>query len=108
MQRINMIANDEQFLDETLELAGFNPEIDDFEFLKENLRPLLDERINLKLLQRMSEKNRNMFMGRLANDDSVTSEEIDEFLRYAIPDLDDFMADIYIEFQNEYLQNFKS
>ncbi|MDR0860634.1 MAG: DUF5663 domain-containing protein [Candidatus Peribacteria bacterium] len=102
------ITNDEQFLDETLTLAGFDPERDDFELLKEELLPLLEERITLKIYQALpTEEDRKAFDKMMTSDEEVDSEVINDFFTSKIPNFDDFMADIYIEFQDEYLEAMK-
>jgi hypothetical protein len=102
------IANDELFLDETLTLAGFNAEEDDFELLKEELRPLLEERIILKIYQALPmEADRAEFDRLMTSDEEVGSDEIDAFFRAKIEDFDDFMGEVYAEFQAEYLEAMK-
>jgi hypothetical protein len=95
-------------LDETLSLAGFIPEEDDFELLKEDLRPLLEERITLKLYEALpSDEDREKFDVFMTSDDEVASAEIEEFFTSRIPNFDDFMGQVYVDFQNEYLEVMK-
>ncbi|MDR2189983.1 MAG: hypothetical protein LBP53_02050 [Candidatus Peribacteria bacterium] len=102
------ITNDEQFLDQLLVLAGFNPEEDDFDFLKDDLRPLLSERITLKLYAALpTEEDRATFDTMMTADDETKTEELYAFLISRIPHFDDFMANIYQEFQAEYLEAMK-
>lgn len=102
------ITSDELFLDETLSLAGFDPERDDFDLLKEELLPLLEERITLKIYQALpTEEDRKAFDEMMTSDEEVDSDTIDEFFTSRIQNFDDFLADIYIEFQDEYLEAMK-
>ncbi|MDR0282020.1 MAG: hypothetical protein LBI53_01490 [Candidatus Peribacteria bacterium] len=102
------LADDEQFLDELLTTAGFNPEEDDFDFLKKDLRPLLSERITLKLYEALpTEGGRAEFDTMMTADEEVAPEILYAFFIARIPHFDDFMANIYLEFQNEYLEAMK-
>ncbi|GHV27130.1 hypothetical protein FACS1894176_08720 [Bacteroidia bacterium] len=95
-------------MDETLTLAGFDPERDDFELLKEELFPLLEERITLKIYQALpTEEDRAKFDEIMTSDEEVDSEVIDNFFTSRIPNFDDFLADVYIKFQDEYLEAMK-
>jgi hypothetical protein len=102
------ISDDEQFLDELLVTAGFNPQEDDFDLLKEDLRPLLSERITLKLYGMLpSEADRAAFDAMMTSDDDVAFEQLYDFLTTRIPDFDEAMDAIYLEFQHEYLEAMK-
>jgi hypothetical protein len=102
-------TNDEQFLDELLTLAGFNAKEDDFDLLKEDLRPLLSERIILKLYEALPElTDRQAFDEMMTKDEDLPTKEIHEFLSSKIPNLNDTMTKIYLEFQDEYLDAMKS
>ncbi|MDR2415055.1 MAG: DUF3352 domain-containing protein [Candidatus Peribacteria bacterium] len=105
----DLITNDEQFLDELLTLAGFNAEQDDFELLKEDLRPLLSERIMLKIYAALpSDADRQTFDEMMTKDEEVSTEKLYEFLTSRIPNFNDFMTDMYLEFQKEYLEAMKA
>ncbi|MDR0369307.1 MAG: DUF5663 domain-containing protein [Candidatus Peribacteria bacterium] len=92
-------------MDETLTLAGFDSKEDDFELLKEDLRPLLEERIILKIYQALpTDEDRSAFDEMMTSDEDVASEVIDEFFTSRIPHFDDFMGEVYLEFQDEYLE----
>ncbi|MDR0650784.1 MAG: hypothetical protein LBG59_05280 [Candidatus Peribacteria bacterium] len=102
------VMNDEQFLDELLTLAGFT-EQDDFEILKEDLRPLLSDRIILKIYEALPhDTDRKTFDEMMTKEEEVTTDEIYGFLQSKITNFDDFMANIYLEFQNEYLEAMKA
>ena len=51
-----MNIEQEQFLNDTLVMAGFDPKVDDFEMLKEDMRPILDEYIELNLYKFLNDK----------------------------------------------------
>jgi hypothetical protein len=53
-----MNIEQEQFLNDTLVMAGFNPEEDDFDMLKEDMRPILEEYIELNLYKFLNEEQR--------------------------------------------------
>jgi len=102
------LTNDEQFLDELLTTAGFNFEEDDFDFLKEDLRPILSERITLKLYEALpTQEDRAEFDVMMTADEEIAPEILYAFFIARIPNFDNFMADIYLEFQNEYLEAMK-
>jgi hypothetical protein len=73
--------------------------------LKEDLRPLLEERIILKIYQALpTDEDRSAFDEMMTSDEDVASEVIDEFFTSRIPHFDDFMGEVYLEFQDEYLE----
>jgi hypothetical protein len=43
----------------------------------------------------------------MTSDDEIDSEVIDNFFTSRIPNFDDFLAEVYIEFQDEYLEAMK-
>ena len=51
----------EKFLNDTLVLAGFNPEEDDFDLLKEDMRPVLNEFLILNLYSMLPESEKIEF-----------------------------------------------
>lgn len=104
----NHITDEEQFLDDLLTTAGFNPEEDDFDLLKEDLRPLLADRITLRLYEALpAEKDRATFDEMMTSEEEVATEVLYAFFIARIPHFDDFMTTIYLEFQNEYLEAMK-
>ncbi|MDD2537221.1 MAG: hypothetical protein PHU61_01870 [Candidatus Absconditabacteria bacterium] len=101
---------EEQFLDETLELAGFDPEEDDFELLKEDLRPLLEERVMLKLYAALPTEEDRAAFDKLLDESEEGEEEGDEvfaFLSEKIGNVEEYIVSIYTEFQTEYLEAMK-
>jgi hypothetical protein len=102
------VESDELFLDETLALAGFDPKEDDFALLKEDLRPLLEERIALKVYEALpSDEDRAKFDEFMTSDEETNPAEIEEFFTSKIPNFDDFMGQVYVDFQHEYLEVMK-
>ena len=80
-----MNIEQEQFLNDTLIMAGFDPKEDDFEILKEDMRPVLDEYIELNLYKFLNDqekfeydslenKNLNYFKDRITNFDNILAE----------------------------------
>lgn len=93
------------FLNDTLQRAGFNPLEDDFELLREDLEPVLQERVMLRLLSALpTEDNRNKVMELL---DTWKWEEAFDMMEEMIPNYEDLLGDIYQEFQDEYLEGMK-
>ena len=92
----------EKFLDELIKKAWFSEEA--ASLLKEDLRPILEERIMLYIYKELEESQA----------DEVTKlfkaekyDEINKFLRKCIPNYDDFIMEIYAQFEDEYLENFE-
>lgn len=89
----------EEFLNDTLVMAGFDPTEDDFDMLKEDMRPILNESIELNLYKLLNVEEQ-------AEYDVLPDWERLNFLMEKIPDFDKKLADIYINWQNEYLESF--
>ena len=97
-------TTDDQFLDELLVTAGFDPKEDDLEILKQDLLPVLEEKIILKLYEALpTQEDRERFDTIMTTDEEIASEGLHDFFVEKIPNFDDFMADVYLEFQEEYL-----
>ena len=90
-----MNIEQEQFLNETLVMAGFDPKEDDFEMLKEDMRPILDEYIELNLYKFLNEEQR-MEYDRLENKNL-------KFFKDRIANFDNILAQLHIIRQKEYL-----
>ena len=86
----------EKFLNDTLILAGFNPEEDDFDLLKEDMRPILNEFLILNLYSMLSENEKIEF-------DWSDNKDI-SFFTDKIKDFDNILWDLYIKRQNKYVQ----
>lgn len=97
-------AFQEQFLDELIQEAWFE-EDDDFELLKEDLRPLLQERIMMHIYQELNEEEITQ-VTKFLEDDKMN--EFDIYVKNIIPNFDDFLMEIYAQFEDEYLENMKS
>jgi len=92
----------EEFLDELVEQAGFTP--DEWAIIKEDLRPILQERIMLSIYRELDGKQIDKVWEFFEQD---KYEELTEFLRKCIPNYDDFIMEIYAQFEDEYLENFE-
>ncbi len=96
-----MNIEQEQFLNDTLVMAGFNPEEDDFDMLKEDMRPILEEYIELNLYKFLNEEQR-------AEYDKLRKEDWDlDFFKDKIANFDNILARLYMDWQKEYLANFQ-
>jgi len=93
-----MNIEQEQFLNDTLVMAGFDPKEDDFEMLKEDMRPILDEYIELNLYKSLNDEEK-------AEYDNLWREDLD-FFREKLSNFDAILAEIYMIWQKEYLENF--
>jgi hypothetical protein len=93
-----MNIEQEQFLNDTLVMAGFDPKEDDFEMLKEDMRPILDEYIELNLYKFLNDKEK-------AEYDKLEDKNLD-FFKYRLSNFDNILAQLYMNWQKEYLENF--
>ena len=92
----------EQFLDELIQKAWFTE--DSAYLLKEDLRPILQERIMLYIYRELDES----WVKKVSNLlEQEKYGELTEFLKSVIPNFDEFMMEIYAQFEDEYLENFK-
>ena len=94
-----MNIEQEQFLNETLVMAGFDPEEDDFEVLKADMRPTLDEYIELNLYIFLSDQEK-------AEYDRLEDKNLD-FFKDRISNFDAILAELYMNWQKDYLKNFE-
>jgi hypothetical protein len=94
-----MNIEQEQFLNDTLVMAGFNPKEDDFEVLKEDMRAILDEYIELNLYKFLNDKEK-------AEYDKLEEKNLD-FFNERLSNFDAILAELYANWQKEYLENFK-
>ena len=96
-----MNIEQEQFLNDTLVMAGFDPKEDDFEMLKEDMRPILDEYIELNLYKFLDEKEKSEY-------DKSRKEDLNlKFFEDRLSNFDAILAELYINWQKEYLANFE-
>lgn len=93
-----MDIGQEQFLNDTLVMAGFNPKEDDFEMLKEDMRPILDEYIELNLYKFLNDEQKYEY-------DRLEDKNLD-FFNDRISNFDAILAELYTNWQKEYLENF--
>lgn len=94
--------HEEDFLNNLLVKAGFDPEEDDFEALKSELEPVLMDRIMMRVFEALSEAQRKEVMKLFdAGKEAQALEKIENL----IPDYDNFLAEVFEEFQEEYLRN---
>ena len=93
-----MNIEQEQFLNDTLVMAGFDPEVDDFEMLKEDMRPILNEYIELNLYKFLNNKEKTEY-------DELEDKNLD-FFRDRLSNFDNILAQLYMNWQQEYLESF--
>ena len=95
-------AHEEDFLNDLLMQAGFNPEEDNFEELKDELEPILIDRIMVRVFEKLTEPQRKEVMKLF---DAENEAEALEKIEKLIPNYDEFLAGVFEEFQEEYLAN---
>ncbi|MBQ5945373.1 hypothetical protein IJL65_03085 [bacterium] len=93
-----MNIEQEQFLNDTLVMAGFDPKEDDFEVLKEDMRPVLDEYIELNLYKFLNDQEKSEY-------DRLDDKNLD-FFKDKIANFENILAELYLNWQKEYLENF--
>ena len=94
-----MNIDQEQFLNDTLVMAGFDPKEDDFEMLKEDMRGILDEYIELNLYKFLNNQEK-------AEYDKLEDKNLD-FFKDRLSSFDAILAELYTNWQKEYLANFE-
>lgn len=93
-----MNIEQEQFLNDTLVMAGFDPKEDDFETLKEDMRPILNEYIELNLYKFLNDQEKSEY-------DKLEDKNLD-FFKDRLSNFDAILAELYTNWQKEYLENF--
>jgi hypothetical protein len=93
-----MNIEQEQFLNDTLVMAGFDPKVDNFEMLKEDMRPILDEYIELNLYKFLDEQEKSEY-------DKLKDKNLD-FFKDKIANFDNILSELYVIWQKKYLDNF--
>ena len=97
-----MNIEQEQFLNDTLVMAGFDPKEDDFEMLKEDMRAILDEYIELNLYKFLNDREKVEY-------DKSRKENLNlKFFEDKLPNFDAILAELYTNWQKEYLANFNA
>lgn len=94
----------DQFLDELLIKAGFEKE-DALDLIKEDLIPLLQERVNMHIFQAINEEQSNKIT-KLLDENKI--DEVAAYTRNVIPNYDEFLMEIYAQFEDEYLENMQN
>lgn len=95
-----MDIGQEQFLNDTLVMAGFDPKEDDFEILKEDMRAILDEYIELNLYKFLNDREKVEY-------DKSRKENLNlKFFEDKLSNFDAILAELYTNWQKEYLANF--
>ncbi|MFZ2151118.1 MAG: hypothetical protein WAZ12_05320 [Candidatus Absconditicoccaceae bacterium] len=94
----------DQFLDELLLEAGFTAD-DNLELLKEELKPLLQERITMSIYNQLDQEQKDTVTEML---DHNQLDELNEYLEKIIPDYQEKMMEVYADFEEEYLENMES
>ena len=93
-----MNIEQEQFLNDTLVMAGFDPKEDDFEVLKADMRPILDEYIELNLYKFLNDQEKSEY-------DRLEDKNLD-FFKDRLSNFDNILTELYMNWQKEYLENF--
>ena len=95
-----MDIGQEQFLNDTLVMAGFDPKEDDFEILKEDMRAILDEYIELNLYKFLNDREKVEY-------DKSRKENLNlKFFEDKLSNFDAILAELYKKKKKEYLANF--
>ncbi len=94
--------HEEDFLNYLLLEAGFIPEEDDFDQLKAELEPLLMDTIMTKVFETLSDDQREEVMKLF---DAGKEAEALQKIEKMIPDYDNFLADVFQQFGDDYLAN---
>ena len=84
-----MNIKQEQFLNDTLVMAGFD---------KEDMRAILDEYIELNLYKFLNDQEKSEY-------DKLGDKNLD-FFKDRISNCDAILAELYTNWQKEYLENF--
>ena len=90
-------TDQEIFLNDTLVMAWFNPNEDDFDLLKQDMRPILEEFIELNLYSLLSEEDKSIY-------DKLPNKSL-KFFEDRISNFDNILSWLYIDRQKEYLAN---
>ena len=95
---------EEDFIQNLLLEAWFDPKVDNFEELREDLEPLLMDKIMWRVFDELSIEQRKEIMKLF---DNKKEAEALAKIEKMIPDYDNFLADIFQEFEEEYLRSVK-
>ena len=100
MQQIN----EEDFVYNLLLEAGYSPDEDDFDDLKEEIEPLLMDKIISRVFEELSNDQRKEIMKLF---DAKKEAEALSKIEKMIPDYDNFLEEVFQEFAEEYLRTVK-
>ncbi|HRX63861.1 MAG TPA: hypothetical protein P5060_02020 [Candidatus Absconditabacterales bacterium] len=92
----------DQFLDELIMKAGFGEE--DVETVKEDLKPILQERIMIHIYKTINDEQSKVVGDFL---EKSKFDDLNKYLADTIPNFEDFLMEIYSQFEDEYLENMK-
>lgn len=100
----NNISNNfqEKFLDELVKQAGF--EAEDSDLIKDDLRPILQERTMLSIYRELTDEQIDKVWEYMEHEQY---DELTKFLKWIIPNFDDFINEVYAQFEDEYLEGFQ-
>ncbi|HCB51215.1 TPA: hypothetical protein DEP21_01340 [Patescibacteria group bacterium] len=89
-------------------LIKANPDIDDdaLDMLSQDVEPVLFDRIMTNIATKLSDQQLGEF-STLAKS-KASDKEIYAYLAKCIPDYEDFIEKIYIDFENMYIENYSS
>lgn len=92
---------EEDFIYNLLIEAWYSPDKDDFESLKEEIEPLLMDKIISRVFEELSNDQRKEIMKLF---DAKKEAEALEKIEKMIPDYDNFLEEVFQEFAEEYLR----
>ena len=95
---------EEDFIYNLLIEAWYSQESDDFESLKEEIEPLLMDKIISRVFEELSNDQRKEIMKLF---DAKKEAEALEKIEKMIPDYDNFLEEVFQEFAEEYLRTVK-
>jgi len=96
----------EDFLEQLILKA--NPDLDDasIEMLVADAEPVLEERVFTNIVKKLSPEQRKQLIT-ITEDDQYMSWKAYDFLKKEIPNYENFIENIYDEFEKMYLDNYK-
>jgi hypothetical protein len=72
------------------------------DLLKQDLRPILQERVAMSIYKELNPEQQDMVTS-LLDENKIT--ELNEYLESTIPDYHQKLMEIYADFEDEYLEN---
>jgi len=92
---------EDDFIYNLLIEAGYSPDKDDFDSLKEEIEPLLMDKIVSRVFEELSNDQRREIMKLF---DAKKEAEALSKVEKMIPDYDNFLEEVFEEFAQEYLK----